>query len=40
MKNIKGIVLLMQVNVLAPHNWETYNETIFSLHAPATSFVE
>ena len=30
----------MQVNVLAVHNWETYNENIFSLHAPAIRFVE
>ena len=40
MKNIKGIVLFMQVNVLAAHNWETYNEKIFSLNAPAIRFVE
>ena len=25
----------MQVNVIAVRNWETYNENIFSLHAPA-----
>ena len=35
MKNIQSIVLFMQVNVLAARNWETYNEKIFSLHAPA-----
>ena len=35
------MVLFMQVNVLAAHNWETYNEKIlFSLHASAMKFVE
>ena len=39
MGNIKSIGLFMQVNVLAAHNWETYNEKIRSLHAPAMRFV-
>ena len=36
----QSIVLFMQVNVLAAHNFETYNEKIFSLHAPAIRFVK
>ena len=40
MGNIKSIVLLMQVNVLVAHNWEAYNEKIFSLRAPAIRFAE
>ena len=31
---------ILQINVLAAHNWETSNEKIFSLHAPAIRFVE
>ena len=34
MRNIKSIEI-MQVNVSAAHNWKTYNEKMFSLHAPA-----
>ena len=40
MRNIKGIVLLMEVNVLEADNWETYTIIRYILHAPAIRFEE